>query len=95
MSGTENCHDNAAVLRRGQQSIGLSPVSLPTFYATIKVDLLQQRSWRTRRAVGLAIFNTINGFYNPRRRHSALGWKSALAFEVQAAKMSNRSGLGP
>jgi len=29
--------------------------------------------------------NYINGFYNPRRRHSALGWKSPVAFEREAA----------
>ena len=29
----------------------------------------------------MAIFEYINGFYNPRRRHSALGWKSTVAFE--------------
>jgi len=29
----------------------------------------------------LAIFNYINGFYNARLKHSALGWKSPLAFE--------------
>jgi transposase InsO family protein len=33
----------------------------------------------------IAIFEYINGFYNPRRRHSALGWKSPLAFEAKAA----------
>jgi hypothetical protein len=27
----------------------------------------------------------INGFYNPRRKHSALGWKSPVAFEQKAA----------
>lgn len=27
----------------------------------------------------------INGFYNPRRKHSALGWKSLVAFEQKAA----------
>ncbi len=32
-----------------------------------------------------AIFKYINGFYNPRRRHSALGGKSPLAFERQGA----------
>ncbi|WP_152498482.1 IS3 family transposase [Roseovarius sp. THAF8] len=70
MSGTGNCYDNAAV---------------ETFFKTIKADLLWQRSWSTRRDAELAIFEYINGFYNPRRRHSALGWKSPLAFEAKAA----------
>jgi transposase InsO family protein len=33
----------------------------------------------------IAIFEYINGFYNPRRRHSALGWKSPVAFERKVA----------
>lgn len=33
----------------------------------------------------LAIFKYINGFYNPQRRHSALGWKSPVAFERKVA----------
>ena len=37
------------------------------------------------RAAELAIFEYINGFYNARRKHSALGWKSSLAFEAKAA----------
>ncbi len=35
----------------------------------------------------MALFEYINGFYNPRRRHSALGGKSPLRFERQAAGM--------
>ena len=35
-----------------------------------------------------AIFQHINGFYNPRRRHLSLGGKSPLAFERKAALMS-------
>lgn len=70
MSGTGNCYDNAAV---------------EAFFKTIKAELLWQRSWRTRRDAELAIFEYINGFYNPRRRHSALGWKSPLAFERKVA----------
>ena len=39
----------------------------------------------TRRQVELALFEYINAFYNPRRRHSTLGGKSPLAFEKVAA----------
>jgi len=35
--------------------------------------------------VMLVTFEYINGFYNPCRKHSALGWKSPLAFEKEAA----------
>jgi transposase InsO family protein len=47
--------------------------------------LLWQRSWPTRCDAELAIFEYINGFYNPRQRHSALRWESAMAFEAHAA----------
>jgi len=70
MSGKGNCYDNAA---------------METFFKTIKAELIWRRSWQTRRDVEVAIFEYINGFYNPRRRHSALGWKSPLAFERKAA----------
>ena len=70
MSGKGNCYDNAA---------------METFFKTIKAELIWRRSWQTRRATEIAIFEYINGFYNPRRRHSALGWKSPLAFERIAA----------
>ena len=70
MSGKGNCYDNAAV---------------ETAFKTIKAELIRRRSWPTRRAAELAIFEYINGVYNPRRKHSALGWRSPVAFEAQAA----------
>tara|TARA_R110002049_G_scaffold137350_2_gene297324 strand:- start:4887 stop:4988 length:102 start_codon:yes stop_codon:yes gene_type:complete len=33
----------------------------------------------------MAIVEYINGVYNPRRSHSALGWKSPVAFERKVA----------
>ena len=70
MSGKGNCYDNAIV---------------ETFFKTIKAELVWRRNWETRRQAETTIFQYINGFYNPRRRHSALGGKSPLAFERQAA----------
>ena len=70
MSGKGNCYDNAAV---------------ETFFKTIKAEMIWRRSWATRRQAEMAIFEYINGFYNPRRRHSTLGWKSPVAFERKVA----------
>ena len=70
MSGKGNCYDNAV---------------METFFKTIKAELIWRYSWQTRRAAEIAIFEYINGFYNPRRKHSTLGWKSPLAFERKAA----------
>jgi putative transposase len=82
MSGKGNCYDNATV---------------ETFFKTIKAELIWRRSWETRRQAETAFGHVfepmaavpslqyINGFYNPRRRHSALGGKSPLAFERQVA----------
>jgi len=53
--------------------------------AVESAELIWRRTWETRRQAETAIFQYINGFYNPRRRHSALGGKSPLAFERQVA----------
>jgi len=70
MSGKGNCYDNSMV---------------ETFFKSIKAELIWRNRWETRRQAEGAIFQYINGFYNPRRRHSSLGGKSPLAFERKAA----------
>jgi len=50
-----------------------------------KAELIRRNTWNTRRQAEMAIFEYINGLYNPRRRHSALGWKSPVAFERKVA----------
>jgi transposase InsO family protein len=64
---------------------GSDHAAVETFFKTIKAELIWRRTWETRRQAEAAIFQYINGFYNPRRRHSALGGKSPLAFERQVA----------
>ena len=84
MSGKRNCYDNSAVLRRENSPLDCFLILL-TFFKTIKAELIWRRSWKTRRQAEAAVFQYINGFYNPRRRHSALGWKSPVAFERKVA----------
>jgi transposase InsO family protein len=70
MSGKGNCYDNSMV---------------ETFFKSLKAELIWRYRRETRRQAEGAIFQYINGFYNPRRRYSSLGGKSPLAFERKAA----------
>jgi putative transposase len=54
-----------------------------SFMATLKTELIDRRSWPTRHAARTAIYDYIEGWYNPRRRHSALGYQSPAQFEAQ------------
>jgi transposase InsO family protein len=44
-------------------------------------ELLDRQRRATRAELGSAIFEWIEAFYNPRRRHSALGYLSPVQFE--------------
>jgi putative transposase len=52
-----------------------------SFWARMQTELLDRQRWRTRIELANAIFEYIEGFYNRRRRHSALDWMSPLQSE--------------
>jgi putative transposase len=52
-----------------------------SFISTIKHELIKRRSWASRDQARLAVFSYIETFYNPRRRHSALGCHSPIEYE--------------
>ena len=52
-----------------------------SFVATLKCELLYRSSWPTRQTARTVIFEYIEGFYNTRRRHSALGYLSPTEYE--------------
>jgi putative transposase len=56
-----------------------------TVFKSLKAELNWRTRWETRRQAKGAIFQYINGFYNPRRRYSSLGGKNPLAFERKVA----------
>jgi putative transposase len=47
----------------------------------MQIELLDRRSWPTRADLANAIFEWLEAFYNPTRRHSALGYRSPIEFE--------------
>jgi hypothetical protein len=52
---------------------GYKTQNWPGFNKTPKAELVWRFNWQTRREVEITLYEYINGFYNPRRKHSALG----------------------
>lgn len=52
-----------------------------SFFATLECELLDRQRFATQAEARLAVFDFIEGWYNPRRRHSALAYLSPLAYE--------------
>ena len=70
MSRKGDCWDNAVT---------------ESFFGTLKTELVNRRSWPTRRQAKDAIAGYIEGFYNPYRLHSSLGYVSPIEFEWGSA----------
>lgn len=52
-----------------------------SFFATLETELFDRRTFKTRDQARLEVFDFVEGFYNPRRRHSALGYRSPAEYE--------------
>ena len=73
MSGKGNCYDTSIV---------------ETFFKTLKSEMVWHTAFQTRAEAKTALARYIDGFYNPIRRHSALGYVSPAQFERQPARQT-------
>jgi transposase InsO family protein len=69
MSRKGNCYDNAVS---------------ESFFHTLKTEHVYDYRYETRAEARLSIFEYIEMFYNRQRRHSALGYRSPVSFELEA-----------
>lgn len=67
MSRTGNCYDNAVV---------------ESFFGTLKTELTHHEAFATREQAQQSLFEYIEVFYNRKRRHSALGYRSPAEYEA-------------
>jgi len=52
-----------------------------SFFATLECELVDRRSFKTKTEARTALFTYVEGWYNPRRRHSSLGYLSPANYE--------------
>ncbi len=66
MGSVGDCYDNALC---------------ESFFATLECELLDRHRFRTQAEARMAVFEFIEAWYNPRRRHSSIGYLSPINYE--------------
>ena len=54
-----------------------------SFFATLECELLARRRFASQTDARMAVFSYIEGWYNPTRRHSGIGYHSPVAYEAK------------
>lgn len=79
----KRCQEMGVVPSVGSVGDAYDNAMAESFFATLECELLDRRSFRTQAEAKLAVFEYLEGFYNPRRRHSSLGYRSPMRFEQE------------
>jgi putative transposase len=66
----------------GRVASSVDNTMMESFWSTMQRELLDRQRWSTRDQLASAIFEWIEAFYNPVRRHSAIGYLSPAAFDA-------------
>lgn len=72
----------------GARGSALDNAACESVMSTIKCELVNRMSFRSREQARMACFDYIEAFYNPRRRHSALGYLAPAEFERRHAEQA-------
>jgi putative transposase len=73
---------NGVVLSVGRKGECWDNAVAESFFATIKRELIDTRSWPTRAGLRRGVFEYVEGWYNTRRLHSTLGYLSPAQYEA-------------
>ncbi|GAA3819467.1 integrase core domain-containing protein [Cellulomonas soli] len=81
----------------GRVASSVDNTTMESTWSSLQRELLDRRAWANREELASVVFGWIEGFYNPVRRHSRLGYQSPNEFEdlhttaSAAASSTNRS----
>ncbi len=61
---------------------GLDNAMMESFWSSMQIELLNRKRWKTRVELANATFEYIEIFHNRQRRHSALGYRASIEYEL-------------
>jgi putative transposase len=68
---------------------GLDNAMMESFWSLMQIELLNRQKWKTRVELANAIFEYIEIFHNRRRRHSALGYRTPIEYDLLSDNPTN------
>ena len=77
----KRCREAGVMPSMGSVGDAYDNAMAESFFATLERELLNRRRFRTQAEAKMAVFEWIEGWYNPRRRHSGLGYRSPVSYE--------------
>ena len=80
----KRCKEAAARPPMGSVGDAYDNAMCESFFATLECELLDRRRFASQAEARMACFSFIEGWYNPVRLHSALGYQSPMAYEATA-----------
>jgi putative transposase len=87
----QKARDAGIAVSMGSRGDAYDNAVAESFFATLKKELVHRRSWPTRRELASEVFEYIEAFYNPTRRHSTLGFLSPAQFEALTTTTENKN----
>ncbi len=81
LSFGRRCREAGILPSMGSRGDAYDNALAESFFATLETELLRRRPFPNQGTARLVIFDYLEGFYNPRRRHSALGQVAPTEFE--------------
>lgn len=77
------CHTYGILQSMGRRGVCFDNAGAESFFATIKRELIDRYSWRSADQLELGVFAWIEVWYNRRRRHSTLGYRTPEQVETE------------
>jgi putative transposase len=77
----KRCRETGVMPSMGSVGDAYDNAMAESFFATLERELLNRRRFKTQTEARLAVFEWIEGWYNPHRRHSSLGYLSPVNYE--------------
>ena len=78
--------DNGVICSMSRSGNVWDNAAMESFFSSLKIERVTRKVYRTRNQARADVFDYIERFYNPTRRHSTIGYLSPMQYEERTMK---------